>query len=150
MAAVSSIFFIFVLSFLAMPLPVVVPPLPEDPALLRVAPRDTLAYVQWFGAAEPERDSRNETEALVAEPQVQHMVRSILSAIRSSSVREAGGQEVVGELFDLGITALTRPGCIFLGRLDLPPQPMVVEAGLVINIGEDADKVQLSLRKKEG
>ena len=44
-----------------------VPPLPEDPALLRAAPADTMVYVQWFGARKARPDARNVTERL-AEP----------------------------------------------------------------------------------
>ena len=58
MAAGMSIVLVFLLSVLAMPLPVGVSPMAEDPALLRVAPRDTIAYVEWFGAADPDPNSR--------------------------------------------------------------------------------------------
>ena len=149
MAAVSSFLSLFLLSILAMPLPVGVPPLPEDPALLRVAPRGTMVYIEWFGTAEPDPNSRNKTEALLAETEVQQMLRGIVSAIRSSAEREAGGNEIVGELFDLGMLALRRPGCFFLSRLDLPPKPLSIQAGLVINLGEEAQNVNLTLRKME-
>lgn len=149
MAAGASLLLLFLLSVLAMPLPVAVPPLPEDPKLLRVAPSDTVAYLQWFGAADPDPGRRNETEALVAEPQVQQMITGILAALRTAAVRGTGGDALGGELFDLGLLALRRPGCAFLGRMDRPPGPDQIEAGLVINLGEAAQAVQLTLRKME-
>jgi hypothetical protein len=149
MAAVSSLWFLFLLSFLAMPLPVGLPPLPPDPALLRVAPADTLAYFQWFGTAVPDPQSPNHTEALLAEPEVQRMLGGVVAAVRSSVQQQAGGNEIVGELADLGLLAMQRPGCVFLGGLELPPTPLSIEAGLVVHLGEDAQKAQLTMRKME-
>ena len=34
------------------PMPLGVPPLPEDPKLLGCAPGESVGYLQWFGTAE--------------------------------------------------------------------------------------------------
>ena len=57
--------------------PLGIPPLPEDPMLSRIAPDDCLVYVNSSGMATPEAKSKNQTEQLLAEPEVQRLVSEI-------------------------------------------------------------------------
>jgi len=48
-------------------LPVGVPLAPEDPLLAKVAPEECLFYTSWAGVSEPDPNSPNQTEQLLAE-----------------------------------------------------------------------------------
>jgi len=65
-------------------LPLGVPPLPEDPLLAKVAPEECLFYTSWAGTATPDPKSANQTEQLLAEPEVQQMIAEIERHIRAS------------------------------------------------------------------
>ena len=58
-------------------LPFGVPPTPEDPKLARVAPEECLFYLSWAGTASPDPKSANQTEQLLAEPEVQNFFKQI-------------------------------------------------------------------------
>ena len=58
-------------------LPLGVPPEPEDPLLARVAPDDCLLYTSWSGMAEPDPDSTNQVEQMLAEAEVLRMLETI-------------------------------------------------------------------------
>ncbi len=123
------------LGLVGTPLPLPLPPLPEDPALLRTAPADSLLFVQWFGAGAPAATPSNRSERLAAEPEVRHLIGQLLAATRtlceSAATREPEARHVLA-LFDLLVDALQRPGCAFL--VDLQPPA----AGLVVKFGDGA------------
>ena len=77
------------------PLPPGVPPLEEDPALMRVIPEGTLLFVEWFGVGDADPKSTNATERLAAEPEIQALIESVETALRAAaraeSPRGAGG-----------------------------------------------------------
>ena len=58
-------------------LPVGVPPLPEDPMMANIAPEECVAYVSSAGMATPDAKSGNQTEQLLAEPEVRQMAAEI-------------------------------------------------------------------------
>jgi len=81
-------------------LPLSVPPLPEEPLLARVAPEECLFYMALSGMAEPDSKSRNQTEQLLAEPEVQTLVSAIERAIVRAATAEgkmAGGPAEEGK-----------------------------------------------------
>ncbi len=71
-----------------MGLPLGVPPATEDPVLSRVAPEQCLFYLSWAGTASPDPKSANQTEQLLAEPEVQNFLTQT-AAIISSAKRDA-------------------------------------------------------------
>src|SRR5262245_56555250 len=107
--AVIEAFVLFVLALFGAPA-FGVPPLPEDPALMRVAPRDALLHVVWFGRRDADAASANATEQLVAEPQLRRLGDRVVAALRAGCARAAEGHAGdVDDLFDLVLRALQRP-----------------------------------------
>jgi hypothetical protein len=123
------------LGLIGLPSPLPLPPLPEDPALLRVAPADTALFVEWFGGGPPAAQTKNRSEQLAAEPEVRAMVAQLALGCRAMIEQQAGkrpqGQGLLA-LFDQGIAALQRPGCAFVVQL----RPF--EGGIVVSMGEHA------------
>ena len=46
-----------------MPIPLSLPPLPEDPVMSSVAPEECLWYLTWSGSAKADAASKNKTRA---------------------------------------------------------------------------------------
>src|SRR5438105_9192431 len=68
-----------------LPLPLSLPPLPEDPAMSAVAPEECLWYLTWSGCAKADPASKNQTEQLLAEEEVQRfgsdLERRLIAAV---------------------------------------------------------------------
>ena len=80
MSALSS-FIALLLPFWGLPLGV--PPLPETQLLSKIAPEECLFYASSSGMAAPDSKSTNQTEQLLAEPEVQKTFGEIEKMIRS-------------------------------------------------------------------
>ena len=99
-----------------LPLPVSLPPLPEEPIMASVAPEECLWYLSWAGADKANPASKNQTEALLAEEEVQHfgaeLERQIVAAIREHS----RGPDAIAaqEVPKLAKVLLTRPAAMFV------------------------------------
>src|SRR5271166_5968144 len=97
-------------------LPLSLPPLPEDPVMASVAPNECLWYLSWSGSAKADSASKNQTEQLLAEEEVQRfgseLERRIVAAIREHS----RGPEAIAaqEVPKLVKAALTRPAALFV------------------------------------
>ena len=121
-------------------LPLAMPPLPEDPAISRAVPETCLAYMNWAGTASPDAKSTNQTEQLLAEPDVQKFVAAIDAAIRASIQKDIShgihDAEVVRDAYTLAKTLLTRPGAVFLEKLSVGPKGVVPVAGGIVNLGD--------------
>ncbi len=63
-------------------MPLGLPPAPEDPNVARIAPEKCLFYVSWAGTATADPKSKNQTEQLLAEPEVQRSL-AVLTALLS-------------------------------------------------------------------
>ena len=72
-------------------LPLSTPPLPEDPLMAKLAPDECLAYVSLAGVAQPDHQSTNQTEQLLAEPEVRRMLRQITDSARRALTDPTGG-----------------------------------------------------------
>lgn len=69
-------------------LPLGVPPGPEDPLLAKVAPEECLFYMSTSGVAEPDPESSNRTEQLLAEPEVQRLISELERRLKASALCE--------------------------------------------------------------
>ncbi len=134
-------------------LPLGLPPGPEDPAVAAAAPEECLFYLSWAGSAKPDPKSTNQLEQLIAEPEIQQFVAEVERRVREG-LRAAAAREdpqtaaLVDELVGLVKTALTSPGAIYAGKLDVGREPPPrIQAGAVFNLGEDAAKTRTLLEK---
>jgi len=131
-------------------LPLGVPPLPEDPLLARVAPEECLVYASWSGMATPDAKSTNQTEQLLAEPEVQRLLSEIERVI-VAKVEEGQGapeaQAMVRDAIRWGKKLLTRPVAAFVSSVSVNPGGVNVQGGLIASVGEDAAELQAALEK---
>jgi hypothetical protein len=119
------------------PQPFSMPPLPDEPALLRMVPKDCICAVTWAGAAAPAKDSRNRTELLCAEPEV----RRAVAALRSATVGmlDRGGPAGAGIAragVRLACDAMQQPGCAYVRSIAHRPKK-TLEAGIAMHLGSD-------------
>ena len=73
-------------------LPLGMPPLPEDPVWPRSRPEQCLFYAGWAGMAAPDPKSSNQTEQLLAEPEVQRLVAEAERLIKAAINKAASGK----------------------------------------------------------
>jgi hypothetical protein len=126
------------------------PPLPEDPVMASVAPEDCLWYLTWSGCAKADPASKNKTEQLLAEEEIQRFGTELEHRVVAAIREHARGPEAIAaqEVPKLIKVALTRPAAAFIADLKFrvpmngPPD---VHGGLIINIGDEADEVKASL-----
>lgn len=126
-------------SLFGLPLPVAVPPLPDEPALTRVVPADALGFLCWNGTAAADPKSPNLTERLAAEPEVRAMIAQLRTAMIGATTR--GDALVVTQVVTTVLHALTRPGCIFVRDGGNGARPLV-EAGIVVKLEEAGQGAQ--------
>ena len=133
--------------------PLGLPPLPEDPVMARVAPADCLWYFSWSGVAEPNPNSANHTEQLLAEPEVRDFVRAVgkafSAAIRKGAPPSPQGKILGAEGPGLIHTLLTHPTAAFVSKAGVGPLGLNVEAGIVVGTGDETDHVRSTLEKLE-
>jgi len=100
------------LGLLGMPMPLPLPPQPEDAALMRVAPRDSALFVQWFGRGEPAPNTTNRTERLAQEPEVRAMIARLIASSLGAlkhEARGAAGFDAALALFEQAVTLVEHP-----------------------------------------
>ncbi|MHC4178404.1 MAG: DUF1559 domain-containing protein [Planctomycetota bacterium] len=134
-------------------LPLGIPPAQEDPRMAKVAPEECLFYTTWAGMAKPDPGSTNQTEQLLAEPEVQHLVteleRRLKTGLQQLAAQE-GPQEAA--MAEDGIRwvkkLLTSPTAVFVSSVtvarDGPPD---VRGGALVRVGEDAAQLKAALEK---
>ena len=132
-----------------LPLPLSLPPLPEDPAMSAVAPEECLWYLTWSGCAKADPASKNHTEQLLAEEEVQRfgneLERRLVAALREHS----RGPEAIAaqEVPKLVKIALTRPAAMFVSDFKMGQRGPDIQGGLIINLGEQTDDAKNSLER---
>jgi hypothetical protein len=127
------------------------PPLPEDKALLSAAPEECLFYLSWYGMDTPRADSRNHTERLLAEPEVQQLAAGIWHAIQQA-LRAEGDPDSglwADELLPLVKTVLTRPTAMYVSHMDFAEGNPNIDGALIVNLGREAPTVRETLLKLE-
>jgi Protein of unknown function (DUF1559) len=134
-------------------LPLGIPPLPEDPLLAKVAPEECLAYFASAGMAKPQAKSRNHTEQLFAEPQVQRLATEVETLIRTGlreSTKNQGPQARV--LAEEGPALLkmflTRPLAVYIAQVKLGPgSTPQINGGAVVHLGGGAATLKAALER---
>jgi len=133
-----------------MALPLGLPPTEEDPLMSRIAPEQCMFYLSWAGTAQPDASSKNHTEQLLAEAEVQRLRKQLEAAISAAlvnSAREEQKKVVVEQASKLFKTALTQPGAVYVGKVafDQETRGIGVDAGIIINTGSD-EQTQEAMR----
>ncbi len=134
-------------------LPVGVPPEPGDETLMRIAPDSCLYFSAWAGTADPDPESGNQTEQLLAEPEIRQLLdtfeQQLGSALQQAAGREQNAQRQVllQEAPKLLKILMTHPAAIFVADIEPNPQAPKVDAGIVVRVGEQADEVRRSLQR---
>ncbi len=131
-------------------LPLGVPPLPEDPALVRAAPPECLWYFSSAGMATPDPNSVNQTEQLFAEEEVQALARAVERQIKQAVRRGARDREsrvLATEVPKLVKAALTRPMIAYVADVQLPGPggPPSVRGALIVSLEGQADTIGAAL-----
>ncbi|HKD37968.1 MAG TPA: hypothetical protein VKB78_14245, partial [Pirellulales bacterium] len=130
-----------------LPLPLSLPPLPEDPVMSAVAPEECLWYLSWSGSAKPDAKSKNQTEQLLAEEEVQRFAaeleRRLIAALREHA--NGPGAIAAQEVPKLVKIALTRPAAMFVSDFKMGQRGPDVHGGLIINLGDQADDAKASI-----
>lgn len=150
--------FVFLSSLLGGGLPLGVPPLPEDPVSARIAPEHCLFYLSSAGMAAPDANSGNQTEQLLAEPEVRRMAAEIQRALQVSLAREMKDKEApehpsADELVALAKLPLTRPTAVYVSNLQIGPEGPVIgslRAGAVVNLGDSLEKTKAEIEQLVG
>jgi len=135
-------------------LPLGIPPMPPDEALIRSAPDDCLYYMSWAGSATPNANSKNQTEQLLAEPEVQQLIkeveRHLMDALNRNLPTDPAGRMVATTLPPLLKTLLMRPGALYVSRFSVNfPNPPDIQGALVVNVGNHAQAVRRSVEQLE-
>ncbi len=135
-----------------MPPPLSLPPLPEDPVMAQVAPAECLWYMSWAGSAEASGTSKNQTEQLLAEEEIQHFAgeleRTILLTIRQQT---RGREDTVAaaEIPTLIKAALVRPAALFVRDFAVGEHGPDLHGGMIVSAGERAAEIKQSIARLE-
>jgi hypothetical protein len=134
-------------------LPLGLPPLPEDPVLEQVAPEECLWYYHWSGVAEPDPKSKNQTEQLLAEPEVKQFVemlgKALGKALKKGAPPTPQGQ-VLGKQGPTIIRAvLTHATAIFISHVAVGPHGPEISGGAIVGTGSQTDEVKRALEQIE-
>jgi hypothetical protein len=141
----SSLWFIVMSWLSGVDVPLGVPPLPPDPALSAVAPQQCLCYVSSAGMAAANPTSRNQTERLMAEPELRQMVLDIEKAIKTSLAetmkeRDMPESPSADAILALAKMPLLRPFAVYVSEVKPGPDGPAIRGGLVLNLGDEAGK----------
>jgi hypothetical protein len=134
--------------------PAGVPPLPETPTLSRIAPEECLFYMSSAGRAEPQASSQNQTEQLLAEPEVQKFaaeVEAILKSLLDRGLAQPGAPPLTSdEIASLAKTLLCRPMAVYVGSVEVQPSGPDVRGGAVVHLGNSAPQFKALMEKIAG
>ena len=148
-ASVFAPFWLLISLFGGTTLPLGIPPMPEDPVLARVAPEECLAYMSWSGTAKPSAASTNQTEQLLAEPEVAQMFAKIegtvLQKLAEGSKAHNPQMKTIADIYPAAKAVLTRPAALFVAKVGITQQGPDVQAGAVFALDSDVAMVVATL-----
>ena len=138
-------------SSVALALPLGTPPAAADPVMLQVAPQECLYFINWSGRGKPDPASQNATERLLAEQEIQQFGTDVLKTLRTTMTQVAGQSpspeaKVVAEMVPLLVEKVLRgPGSLYLGKAELTPTGLAVDAGIVLAVGDQGPEMNVML-----
>ncbi|MFW6170055.1 MAG: DUF1559 domain-containing protein [Planctomycetota bacterium] len=128
-------------------LPLGVPPQDPDPMMTRIAPEQCLYYATWAGMATPDPEGENQTERLLADPEVRAFVKEVERALVSAADEVAGrtrddeAASLVRHAPFLAKTLISHHTALFLEDLRPRPEGFDATGGLVVKLENQAEKV---------
>ena len=138
-------------------LPLSIPPGPEDPVLAKAAPEECLFYTAWTGTTEAHAQSRNQTEQLVAEPEIRRFVDEIGRLLKTRLLPtlawfrgpQGDGSPTlhVDEIVNLAQTVLSRPAAVYVTSVRPDPRAPDVRGAALFNLGRDAGRIEQTSRE---
>ncbi len=117
-----------------------VPPLPPDGKILALTPPQPILILQWYGTGEPDPASSNQAERLAAQKEVRIFKQKTRKAL-ASLLKQLERKERVSlplEALSFSEVLFSRPGCIFFGGFPHQGAAPSLEAGLAVNLGQQA------------
>ncbi len=130
-------------------LPLGIPPMAEDPVISRVAPEECLAYISWSGTAKPSTGSSNQTEQLLAEPEVAQMFAKIesvlLEKLAEANQRHDPQAKIISDIYPAAKAALTRPAALFVSKISVSPLGPGIQGGAIFRLDSDTGMVAATL-----
>jgi hypothetical protein len=135
--------------------PLGLPPGPEEPAAARVAPEKCLFYASWAGMAAADPKSKNQTEQLLAEPEVQRCFAAVATFATSTLVPDpmnAKDDNVAvtrQAALDLAKLVVTHPGAVFATEIKKGKNDAVenIRGGMLVAAGQDADALRAAFEE---
>src|SRR6185295_11168410 len=128
--------------------PLSMPPLPEDPVISRAAPEECIWYLSLAGVAKPDKGSKNQTEQLLAEEEVQKFVTTVTEKVRAAIAKEAPrGQDAVlaVEGPKLVLALVTHPAAAFVSQVEIGPAGSDIKGGAIVSTGDDTPEISRSI-----
>ena len=130
-------------------------PAPADPMMARVAPPKVLFFMESNGVVAPDPKSKNETERLLAEPEVQAFLSSLRKQGQSAlaALDRAGANETAQSLAKEAPlfleTFFSRPMAAYVESVTLQPMGPDVRGALVIHTGSKSADFRNALLRLE-
>ncbi len=129
-----------------------VPPLPDCPVLAKIAPEQCLGYLSVSGLAVPNSKSMNQTEQLLAEPEVQALKAQFEEVIRASLNQQLPAGVLPpdvssNDVADLLKIIMARPVAVYVSSVEMQPAGLNLRGGMAIHLGDMVADVQAKFEK---
>jgi hypothetical protein len=133
-------------------LPLGVPPLPETQLLSHIAPEECVFYMSSSGMATPDAKSQNQTEQLLAEPELQKTFAKIEKMIRSNIGKSMNPNDLppgmtADDAVDLAKFLLTQPMAVYVSGVQMGADGPNFRGGAVIKLGDNNENLKTKLEQ---
>ncbi len=124
-----------------MGVPLGIPPGPSDPVISRIAPEECVFYTTWAASATPDRQSKNQAEQMLAEPEVrlfgEHLEKWVRHAVNQSAP-EREVNNLSDATFDTLLMVLRHQTAMFVSDVKVKGKRVSAKGGMVVALGTDA------------
>ena len=120
-----------------------IPPQPVEAKLQSVAPDDCLVYASWEGTAEPSAESGNRTEALLSEPEIQHILTLVTGLLDQALAGANDNDPMRPEIFfnRWGRKVITSPAAFYVQDVAFGETGLEVNGGFLVKLGNDSGRL---------
>ncbi len=132
-------------------LPLGIPPQPEDALMSKIAPEECVFYTTWAGTATPDPASTNQTEQLLAEPEIKYLLamleQKIMAGLQESAGQDPDAAPVIKDASKWGKRLLTSPTAIFVSKADMTEEGPDVRGGMLVKVGNDVAQLKAKIEE---